>query len=204
MNKHGIGALAAAIALAFSAGAMAQGMSKDEYRAQEDVIAGQYKAAKSACEPFAANAKDICMAEAKGKEKVAMAELEGRYKPSEKNRYKARVARAEAVYSVAREKCDDKAGNTKDVCVKEAKAVRTAAKANARAHMKTADANEVAGQVSAEARGKADLKSDEAQKVADTAKRDAEYDVAHEKCGALAGDTKDRCITEAKARFGKS
>jgi len=61
-----------------------------------------------------------------GKEKVAKAELEARYKPSEKNRYQARVAQADADYSVAKEKCDDKAGNEKDVCVKEAKAARHA------------------------------------------------------------------------------
>lgn len=36
------------------------------------------------------------------------------------------------------------------------------------------------------------------------AKRDAEFAVAREKCDSLASDAKDCCITEAKARFGKS
>ena len=32
-------------------------------------------------------------------------------------------AKADATYNVAKEKCDDKAGNAKDVCVQEAKAI---------------------------------------------------------------------------------
>ena len=42
------------------------------------------------------------------------------------------IAKAEAEYAVAKERCDDQAGNAKDVCVKEAKSAQTAAKANAR------------------------------------------------------------------------
>lgn len=44
------------------------------------------------------------------------------YKPTVKTHYDARIAKAEADYDVARERCDDLAGNKKDVCVKEAKA----------------------------------------------------------------------------------
>jgi hypothetical protein len=62
-------------------------------------------------------------AEAKGKDKVAEAELEAQYKSSKKATYEVSVIRAEADYAVAREKCDDKAGNDKDVYVKEAKAL---------------------------------------------------------------------------------
>jgi hypothetical protein len=78
------------------------------------------------------NAKDICMAEAKGREKVAIADLDVTYKPSAKARYEARVARADAQYAVAKEKCDDLAGNAKDVCRKEADSVHTAGKATRR------------------------------------------------------------------------
>ena len=36
------------------------------------------------------------------------------------------------------------------------------------------------------------------------AKADADYSVAIEKCGVLAGDAKGMCLKEAKARFGKN
>src|SRR6185369_2073225 len=83
-----ITAFAAAIALAFSAGALAaQGMSKQEYKAGQDRIAADYKSAKAACDSLSANAKDVCMAEARGKQKVAKAELEATNKPGDKARY---------------------------------------------------------------------------------------------------------------------
>ena len=145
MNKLNITAIAAAIALAFSAGAMAaQGMSKDEYKAGKDKIAAEYKSAKAGCGSLSANAKDVCMAEAKGKEKVAKAELEARNKPSNTTRSAVGIAKAEADYAVAKEKCDDKAGNDKTVCVKEAKAAETRAKADAKAPRKTSDASKPA------------------------------------------------------------
>jgi len=129
MSKLSIGAIAVAIALAFSAGALAaQPMSKDAYQAGKDKIAAEYKSAQTACNALAANAKDICMAEAKGQRKVAKAELEASNKPSDKTRKAVSVAKAEAAYAVAKEKCDDKAANARAACVKEAKAAETRAK----------------------------------------------------------------------------
>ena len=84
----------------------------------------------------------------------AKAELEDGYKPTKKTRYNVSIAKAEADYSVAMEKCDDKAGNDKDVCVKEAKAAQTAAKADAKSLLKTSEANQVANDKTASARGK--------------------------------------------------
>ena len=141
MNRFTSTAIAAAIAFAFSAGTTAaQGMSKDEYKAGKDKIAAEYKSAKANCDSLSANAKDVCMAEAKGKQKVARAELEATNKPGDKTRYAVRIAKAEADYAVAKEKCDDKAGKDKKACVKEAKAAETRAKADAKAQMKTSDA----------------------------------------------------------------
>jgi hypothetical protein len=148
-GKFNINAIAIAIGLAFSVGAIAQTMSKDEYKSAKDGIATEYKSAKAACGSLSGNAKDICLAEAGGNEKVAKAELEAKYKPSVDASYKVRVARADADYAVAREKCDDLAGNVKDVCVKEAKAAAVAAKADAKAQMKITNANETAAGTSA-------------------------------------------------------
>jgi hypothetical protein len=203
MNKLNMTAIAAAIGIVFSTGVMAQSMSKDTYKATEDRIAAEYATDKKNCDSLSDNKKDICIAEAKGKEKVAKAELEARYEPSAKNHYKAQVAKAEADYAVANEKCDDKAGNDKDICVKEAKAVETRIKADAEAQMKTSEANQAASEKSAEAGQKASAAGTEARQEAATDKRDADYAVAKEKCDSLKSDAKDRCLDEAKAKYNK-
>jgi hypothetical protein len=192
VNTLNINAIALAVSLIFSAGAMAQSMSKSDHEAVKEGIASKYKLAKADCAALSGNPSDICMAGAKGDEKVALAELEAGYKPTPETRYQALVARAEADYGVAKERCDDRAGNTKDVCMKEAKSAETAAKADAKAKMKTADANAIASEKSADAR-----------KDATADKLEAEYKVAKEKCDTYAGSAQEACVNEAKARFGK-
>jgi len=174
--------IAAAVGLAFSASALADAMSKTEYKSARDKIESEYKSARTACDSMQGNAKDICFAEAKGREDVAMAELDVASKPGRKSRYALRIAKANAQYHVAREKCDDLAGNAKDVCVKQAKAARTSTKADARTDNKIA----------------------EAHKEAAADKRDADYAVAKEKCDALAGEAQEHCVKDAKALYGKS
>lgn len=184
MKKDLIG-LAAALCLCFAGSAFAAdnaAMSKDAHKAAKDKIEAQYKADKAACDGMNGNAKDLCKADAKGKEKIAKAELEAQYQPSPKADEKVKLAKADAAYDVAKEKCDDMKGNAKDVCKKEAKAAHTKAKADAKANAKVS----------------------EVRKDAAADARDANYAVAKEKCDALAGDAKTRCIDEAKARFGKS
>ena len=153
----------------------------------------QYKAAKQACASLSGNAKDICIAEAKGKNSVAKAEAEAAYKHTAKARENARVAQAQANYDVAKEKCDDLAGNPKDVCVKEAKAALVKGKADAKVDRVASDTNREAATTQQVAR-----------KDANADKREAEYKVAIEKCDALAGAAKDACVNSAKARYGKS
>lgn len=174
-------AIAAALACASFTAQAATGMTKDEYKAGKDKITADYKAAKAACDGMSGNAKDICVEEAKGNEKVAKADLEARYTGKEKDQYNLRVAKADAAYAVAKEKCDDKSGNDKDVCVKEAKAEHTKAKADAKLRKTVANA------------------------TTDTIKdsTDADYKVAIEKCDALAGDAKKSCVADAKAKFKK-
>jgi hypothetical protein len=203
MNNFNIKVLAVTIALAFSAGAMAQNVSKTDYKAGKDRISAEYKTAKASCDSLAGNAKDICTAEAKGRDKVALADLEASYNPTEKNHYEVRIAKAEAVYGVATEKCDDLSGTPKDVCVKEAKAAQVTAKADAKAHMKITDAETTANEKSAEAQSKANDKTTEARHDAKLDKADAQYTVAKEKCNTFAGSAKDSCLDQVKTRFGK-
>jgi len=168
-------------------------ISKESYNTAKQSADAQYKIDKDACSSLKANAKDICVAEAKGKDNVAKADAQAAYENTPKARENARVARAQANYDVAKEKCDDQAGNRKDVCVKEAKAELVKGKANAKV-------DRVAADTSKEAATKQAVASREA--TAD--KRDAEYKVAIEKCDALAGAPKDSCVSNAKVQFGKS
>ena len=145
------------------------------------------------CSSLSGNAKDVCQAEAKGKEKVAKAQLEADYKNTDKARNEARVARADADYDVAKEKCDDLSGNQKDVCVKQAKAAHEKAKADA----KVAKVDQKTSANSAEKRA-------DARKEAREDTRDAQYKVAVEKCDAMSGAAKDQCVKDAKMHFGKT
>ncbi|MDP2006401.1 MAG: hypothetical protein Q8K45_12050 [Rubrivivax sp.] len=169
-------ALLAAASLS-SSFATAATLSKADYNAAKSRISADYKAGQQACASLAANAKDVCVVDAKGKEKVARADLEFRYSGKPADGSKLRVATAEAAYALAKEKCDDLAGNDKDVCVKAAKAVEVKALAEAKL-----------GKQIGEARADA---------VKDI--RDANVALAVEKCDALAGDAKDACIATAKA-----
>jgi len=194
MSKLMISLLAAAgIAFAGAAGAANdKTMSRDAYKAEKDKIEAQYKSEKDKCSGLSGNAKDICQAEAKGHEKVAKAELEAQYKNTDRARYEAREAKAEADYDVAKEKCDDLKGNDKDVCVKEAKAAYTKTKADAKV-----------ARVAHEDTVKTSNKTADAKRDAAEDKRDADYKVAKEKCDALSGAAKDKCQADAKARYGK-
>jgi len=172
---------------------LAAGMSHSEYSAKKDQISAEYKADKAACDKLEGNNKDVCVEKAKGKEKVAKAELEANYKNTTKARYDARVAQADADYDVAKEKCDDMSGNQKDVCVKQAKAAHTKAKADAKVARTDRDATRTAENKRANARE--DAREDT---------RDAQYKAAAEKCDAMSGAAKDQCVRDAKAHYGKT
>ena len=203
MNQLKTSAIAFAITMAFSGAVLADTMTKAQYKMNGKNIAATYKTDKAGCNSFSGNAKDICVAEAKGKENMAKADLNFNYKPSTSTRYKALIAKADATYSVASERCDDKAGNDKDVCVKEAKAARIHESANAKADMKSTNANTTANEKTSTANVKAVNKIVAAHEDATIDKRNADFAVAKEKCDAFAGSAKDNCLNEAKSRFGK-
>ena len=189
----GLGFAVPGAAQIYSPKATSTPMSKDNYAMAKKNADAQYKIDNDACSSLSGNAKDICVAEAKGKDNVAKADAEAAYENTPKAREKARVAHAQANYDVAIEKCDDLAGNRKDVCVKESKAEFVKGKANAKVDRVTADTRQDAAAKQADAR-----------KDANADKRDAEYKVAIEKCDALAGPAKDTCVSSAKVQYGKS
>ena len=168
--------------LCVSGGAFAATMSHAEYSAKKDQISADYKSDKAACDKLSDNAKDVCVEKAKGKESVAKAELEYSYTGKDSDAAKVAEKKADANYAVAKEQCDDKKGNDKDVCVKEAKATHEKALADAKLNKKVSSAEKDAAQD----------------------KRDADYKVAVEKCDAMSGDAKSACVKAARERYGKS
>jgi len=172
----GVAAGLAVPTLAFGAA-----MTSQQYSAAKDNANAAYKSARAQCDSLSGNAKDVCVAEAKANLKKAKANAEADYKNTDKARRDAKIDAAEADYDVAKAKCDAKNGNDKDVCVKEAKAIETKAKADAKANEKVAAARE-------------DARED---------KMNADYKVAIEKCDSMSGAAKDSCVSEAKARYRK-
>lgn len=97
-------------------------------------------------------------------------------KTDAKATYSAAKEEASAQYKVNRAKCDSLAGNPKDVCVAQAKADQTRAKAEAEVAYKGTD------------------------KERTSARKDianANYDVAKTKCNSLTGNDKNVCVKEA-------
>jgi hypothetical protein len=186
--KHSLISMAVAAAC-LTAPAFA--MTNNEMKVEKERIAATYKSATDACKQMSGNAKDICVSEAKGNEKIAKADLDAQDKPSAKARHNALVVRADAAYATAKEKCDEFAGNSKDVCRKDAQAAHERALADAKAELKTADATNTANAKIADARNDADKD-----------KREADFKAARERCDSLAGDAKDRCVADAKVRYG--
>ncbi len=189
----GLSVAGPAAAQTYAARATVTPMAKDTYTMAKTNADAQYKVEKDACASLNGNAKDICIAEAKGKDNIAKAVAEAAYENTPKHRENVRIARAQANYDVAKEKCDDLTGNPKDVCVKEAKAGLVKGKADAKVDRVVADTSKDAA-----------MKQTDARKEANTDKRDADYKVAIEKCDALAGAAKDSCVSNAKVQFGKS
>jgi hypothetical protein len=98
--------------------------------------------------------------------------------PEAKAAYVQAKDSAAAAYKAARAQCDAITGNPKDICVEEAKAARVRAEEEAGAYYKNT------------------LKAytQSRMKIAS-----ANYDLDKAKCGALAGNDKDVCISQAKS-----
>jgi hypothetical protein len=55
-----------------------------------------------------------------------------------------------------------------------------------------------------EANARAEGKSSLARTIAASSRNDADYSLAKERCGVLAGEAKELCLDEADLRYGKS
>lgn len=171
--------LLCAVALLGAAGIASANLTKPVYSQAKDEVKAMFKAERDNCGSLSGNAKDVCVERAKGHEKVALANLEYQYTGTMKDRNDYLESRYEARYKLAKEMCDDKSGNAKDVCTAEAKAAHDKAKADLKANKQVA----------------------EAQADAMETKLKADYKVANERCDSLSGDAKNSCQASAKARY---
>lgn len=204
MKSHTLNCITLAMGLTFGASAFAADtMTKVAYKDAKTKIEADYKAALVPCDALAGNPKKICTVEAKGNKKVALANLDASNEPTARHQQQASEEKADAAYDLAHQKCQEQTGNAKDVCIKEAKAAQVTAKADAKALMKTDAANKDASKTITKAANKANEKIGDARSDAAADKSDAQYKVEIEKCDALAGPAKDKCLTQAKTRFGK-
>lgn len=171
----------AALATAFAATGIAATIAPATYAQARNELQTSYKAEREACDKQSGNAKDICVETVKGSQNVAMAHLQYQRSGDTKDMTKLNEARVEARFELAKEMCDDQAGNAKDVCMAQAKAEHDKAKANVKM---TKDVTE-------------------ARVDANDTKMKADFKVAQERCDAMSGDAKDACMASAKARFGQ-
>jgi hypothetical protein len=103
--------------------------------------------------------------------------------PISKDAYDTAVKNAEAQYKVDKDACSPRTGNAKDVCVAEANGKEKVAKADAEAAYKNTP------------KAREDMRDTRAE---------ATYNVAKQKCDALAGNAKDVCVKEASAQLTKT
>jgi hypothetical protein len=176
--RRTVAAIAAGLTLGLAGVAWAADDPKAHKQAKETAEA-TYDNAKKACDSMSGNAKDVCMAEAKGSRDKAKARAEAQFKGTPKAQADARLVAAKADYKVAVERCDDKSGNDKDVCVKEAKAARTKAEADVKASRETSEVRQETAQ----------------------AKQSADYKAAAERCDSMSGAAKDACVDRAKSTY---
>lgn len=164
-------------------------MEREEYAAHKDRITAEYKAAQARCKPMKDHARDLCEVQAKGIRRVARAELDAQYKPSVRNTEKVLMARAEANYALAKERCNEADGDARDICRKDAAAAFAGARADAKGAKAAAEQGE---------------RSREARRQRAEEQNDALYAAGKERCDALSGQAKDLCMADLKKRFGKT
>ena len=165
-------------------------MDRAAYNTARQRIGADTKVRLEKCRPLSGNAREVCTKEARGSAVIAQADLDALYRPSEQAHFKARVARANVAYEVARKKCDDLAVPTRKVCQKDAKGVHVRAVEDA----KVAQVEQRAGDTPA-AKSAAVV---QARKDAAAERRKADFDAAKARCDALSGELQTKCVADAR------
>ena len=155
--------------------------ANETYRAAKRHADEAYKDARAKCNELSGNPKEVCIAQAKAAEARSKADAEAKYKNTPKAYLNARIVGADGDFAVAKERCNAKTGNEKQLCLEEARAAHTKAVVDA----------------------KSSKEIGEVKKEAAEEKREADYKVEIEKCDRLGGNAKEACIAAAKSSFRK-
>lgn len=157
------------------------------YRNVSQKANADYKAAAAKCSRLSGNEEDVCTAEAKAARARTEADAVAQYNNSDKGRAASRTKLADADYAVAKAKCGAMTGAEKDSCMDNAKAVHTAALADA----KTGRATGVTAGVTAGVDGKGMIAN---TNTTQPAKADAV-----DKCAQVGGTAKTGCLIDNRA-----
>lgn len=104
------------------AAATVMAMSEEEIRAETNRIAAQYSTAMAHCQTLQGNDKQVCVEDAKGSQRVAQAERDAKLLGDADHNYQVRIARADADYRVAKERCNEMRGDAVGICKIDAQA----------------------------------------------------------------------------------
>jgi hypothetical protein len=107
-------------------------MSPVDYGEAKQAIEGETRMALARCRDQDGQAKDVCKAEARAEERVRKADLEAQYRGTVGAAADAKLARAKAQYEVAKAKCSDQRGEDKLSCLRNARADKAKALAEAK------------------------------------------------------------------------
>jgi hypothetical protein len=126
------GLVASVLVAALCGSALAAGppnMSVAEYVAAKRQLSTALQAANAVCRADAKSGGELCLTDAMGRDWIAKADLEVAYRSTPRSRFEANVARAEAHFWLARERCDEITQPDRPGCLQDANAVRLAARA---------------------------------------------------------------------------
>lgn len=115
--------------------------TRADYNAAKARADADYNASSRRCKDFSGNDRDVCMEKAKANLTKARAEAKAKFEGTGEAKLEAREDIIEAEFEVAKERCDSLAGDAKDVCVAEAKAVYAKEEAALEAREKAMEAD---------------------------------------------------------------
>lgn len=102
--------------------------AKAAYYAAADKAAADYRDAHALCETLERNAQLICIEEAKLAQTRVKMNAEAQYRNTDQARQRASSAIANAEFAVAMARCENNEGTDKNACIRQAQALRAAAK----------------------------------------------------------------------------
>lgn len=107
-------------------------MSPSDFALGKRAIEAETRLAMARCREVPGALRDVCKAEARGEERIRKAELNARYHGTVSAHDEVRLARAKALYDVAKARCGSRLGEERVDCLRAAREDRSKSLAVAR------------------------------------------------------------------------